>query len=496
MQGSASPLPVLQRASLAARPWPAAASSTALCSTQAGDDEKRNSRNPFKQLAALVVLVVGTLRNKLFRVKPIGAIRAKILELPPLQKRRLRLLVSLFLFSALSSSTLRIIRYNMGMGPGTEVATEVAYSAFLEMLNNPEVAGKVTDMTVATGGKFEWMLEGKKFFSVTVPVAEQMVQRLQDAGVPFRASVVPTASRILTRMLTGALQIAYIAFWVILFRRNMGGGNNPAKKLGQKLPPGLSFDDVAGVDEAKQEVSEVVDMLKRPDHYANLGARIPRGVLLVGPPGTGKTLLARCMAAEAGVPFFYCSGSDFVEMFVGRGAARIRALFEKARKAAPCILFIDEVDALGKQRSGGMIRGNDEAEQTLNQLLASMDGLDRSGVGITVLGATNRYDILDEALTRPGRFDRIVTVPVPDKNGRLAILRVHTKKLSLDDTCNLEKVAIAARGLSGAELESVCNEAAIRAVRRNSQAISQTDFDEATQYFFKTRMRGPINLRF
>jgi len=223
---------------------------------------------------------------------------------------------------------------------------------------------------------------------------------------------------------------------------------------------------------------------------ATAGARLPAGVLMVGPPGTGKTLLARVMAAQAGVPFFYCSGSDFVELFVGRGAARMRSLFKEAQEAAPCLVFIDELDALGKQRSLRIASSNDEVEQTLNQMLACMDGVDSNNNGVVVMGATNRYEILDPALTRPGRFDRLVRINLPDEDGREAILRVHTRRLRLRGDVNLRTVAEQTPSYSGAELESLANEAAIRAVRRSSEVIVPQDFEGAIRSFNEARRRG------
>ena len=232
-------------------------------------------------------------------------------------------------------------------------------------------------------------------------------------------------------------------------------------------------------------------MLRDPSRYSAAGARLPSGVLMVGPPGTGKTLLARVMAAQAGVPFFYCSGSDFVELFVGRGAARMRALFKEAAAAAPCLIFVDELDALGKQRSLRLSGSNDEVEQTLNQMLACMDGLETSNNGVVVMGATNRYEILDPALTRPGRFDRLVRIALPDDAGRRAILGVHTRKLSLGPTVDLAVIAAATPGYSGAELAALSNEAAIRAVRRSAELLDQADFVDAINTFNQGRRRAP-----
>lgn len=243
---------------------------------------------------------------------------------------------------------------------------------------------------------------------------------------------------------------------------------------------GIRFKDVAGVDESKAELEEVVDFLQNPTKYSEIGGKIPKGVLLVGPPGTGKTLLAKAVAGEAEVPFFRMSGADFVEMFVGVGAARVRDLFRQARENSPCIIFIDEIDAIGRSRSGAGFGGNDEREQTLNQLLVEMDGFD-SRTGVIILAATNRPEILDPALLRPGRFDRQVLVDKPDLDGRLAILQIHTRDIKMEDDVDLKKVAQAAAGLAGADLANIANEAALLAVRSNRKKVTQEDFDEAIE---------------
>jgi ATP-dependent Zn protease len=362
-----------------------------------------------------------------------------------------------------------------------------------------------------------------------VNAPNELLQQLRSNGISFAASATPRATT-----LAVAVRTFLVGFYfLILFRfykavtGSMGGGKNDsvgklATNINRDLPR-ASFDEIQGIDSAKVEVMELVDVLRNPDKYAILGARAPTGLLLVGPPGTGKTMLARATAATAGVPLLYCSGSDFVEMFVGRGAARVRQLFDRAQKLAPCIIFIDELDALGKSRdfggfgSGMMQRSNDEAEQTLNQLLACMDGLDSSRQ-VCVLAATNRKDVLDSALIRPGRFDRIVKLELPNAFGREKILRVHASKLpgfmegsGLDaDRPNalgkgrlvdLSAIAAVTEGFSGAELEFLVNEAAIRAVRRVSSALQEgttpigdivphveaKDFEESLRSFFETR---------
>ena len=271
----------------------------------------------------------------------------------------------------------------------------------------------------------------------------------------------------MSRKLTGGAQ------GVMSFSQN-------SKKLVAEENTGVRFSDVAGEDEAKAELVEVVDFLKNPERYTQMGAKIPKGVLLVGPPGTGKTLLAKAVAGEAGVPFFRMSGADFVEMFVGVGAARVRDLFRQAREKSPCIIFIDEIDAIGRKRSDAAVGGNDEREQTLNQLLVEMDGFD-SRTGVIILGATNRAEVLDPALLRPGRFDRQVLVDKPDLDGREAILRIHTKDMKLGGDVDLRKIAQASAGLAGADLANIANEAALQAVRNGRENISQADFEEAIE---------------
>ena len=312
------------------------------------------------------------------------------------------------------------------------------------------------------------------------------VPLLDEMGVEYYATA-PAQPSLLLSLLSAFLPI--IVF-IILFRwmskriAGSAGGvmsfNQNKSQIIAEGDTGVRFKDVAGCDESKLELEEVVDFLKHGDKYASIGARIPKGVLLVGPPGTGKTLLARAVAGEAGVPFFKMSGADFVEMFVGVGAARVRDLFKQAREKAPCIVFIDEIDAIGRQRSAAGIGGNDEREQTLNQLLVEMDGFD-SRSGVILLAATNRAEILDPALLRPGRFDRQVLVDKPDLEGRLAILKIHSAKLKLSPSVDLRKIAQASAGLAGADLANICNEAALMAVRAGRERIVQEDFEEAIE---------------
>lgn len=280
--------------------------------------------------------------------------------------------------------------------------------------------------------------------------------------------------------------IIAIGIFIFILRRMQGGGGakniftfgKSRARMSSDKDPKVTFSDVAGCDEAKQELQEIVDFLKDPDKFTKLGGRIPKGALLLGPPGTGKTLLARAVAGEADVPFFSISGADFVEMFVGVGAARVRDLFDQAKKNHPCIIFIDEIDAVGRSRGAGLGGGHDEREQTLNQLLVEMDGFD-SNAGIILIAATNRPDILDSALMRPGRFDRQIVVDQPDVNGREEILKIHTKKIHLHEGVNLKKIAKGTPGLSGADLENLVNEAALLAARRSSDAVDNIDFENA-----------------
>nr|YP_010338175.1 cell division protein [Erythrolobus coxiae]UNJ17760.1 cell division protein [Erythrolobus coxiae] len=323
---------------------------------------------------------------------------------------------------------------------------------------------------------------------VELPViAQDLIPKLKAANVDLDAHPVRDNNavwNILGNLLFPLLLVAGLAF---LFRRSNGAGGGPgqARSFGKSnaniqmdATIDVTFDDVAGVDEAKEEFQEVVTFLKRPEKFTDVGARVPKGVLLVGPPGTGKTLLAKAIAGEAGVPFFSISGSEFVEMFVGVGASRVRDLFKQAKSNAPCIIFIDEIDAVGRQRGAGVGGGNDEREQTLNQLLTEMDGFE-GNTGIIVIAATNRADILDAALLRPGRFDRQITVDVPDYKGRLAILKVHSSDKILDKSIVLESIARRTPGFSGADLANLMNESAILTARRRKDAISQSEIDVA-----------------
>ena len=317
-----------------------------------------------------------------------------------------------------------------------------------------------------------------------------MIERLYDSGAKFESEIIEEPSLLLTFLMSWVLPIAVFVALGRYFGKKMtekaGGPNSMMFGMGKssakiyvKSTSGIKFDDVAGEDEAKEILSEIVDFLHNPKKYEEIGAKMPKGALLVGPPGTGKTLLAKAVAGEANVPFFSISGSEFVEMFVGMGAAKVRDLFKQAKEKAPCIVFIDEIDAIGQKRDG-RIGGNDEREQTLNQLLSEMDGFDGSK-GVVILAATNRPESLDPALLRPGRFDRRVPVELPDLAGREAILRVHAKNIRVQDNVDFAAVARAASGASGAELANIINEAALRAVRSGRKIVTQADLEESVE---------------
>lgn len=337
-------------------------------------------------------------------------------------------------------------------------------------------------------GQLKGYEEGK-FFLTYVPISDATIERIDAATKETNTKVNVQPAEETSGWVTFFTSIIPFVIMLILFffllNQAQGGGSRVMNfgkskaKLYNDDKKKVRFRDVAGADEEKQELVEVVEFLKDPRKFAELGARIPKGVLLVGPPGTGKTLLARAVAGEAGVPFFSISGSDFVEMFVGVGASRVRDLFENAKKNAPCIIFIDEIDAVGRQRGAGLGGGHDEREQTLNQLLVEMDGFG-ANEGIIIIAATNRPDILDPALLRPGRFDRQITVGRPDVKGREAVLKVHARNKPLDESVNLKSIAARTPGFSGADLENLLNEAALVAARRNKKKIDMSDIDEAT----------------
>ncbi len=361
----------------------------------------------------------------------------------------------------------------------------IHYSQFEAYLDD----GVIDEVTIGSStirGTFTNAIDGKTGF-VTTPVTPDLADRLNDTGVTYSGAVENTWFTTLLSWVLPAL--FFVGIWVFAIRR-MGGGQGMGSmmsigkskaKVYVESDTKVTFADVAGVDEAKTELQEVIDFLQDPKGYGSLGARMPKGILLVGPPGTGKTLLARAVAGEAGVPFYSISGSEFVEMFVGVGAARVRDLFEQARQAAPAIIFIDELDALGRARGANTMQGgNDEREQTLNQLLSELDGFDPSE-GVVLLSATNRPEILDPALLRAGRFDRQVLVDRPDRAGRVQILRVHMKKIVLSPEMELDDIAALTTGFSGADLANLVNEAALLATRRRAKVVTEDDFTHAIE---------------
>lgn len=362
------------------------------------------------------------------------------------------------------------------------VVESIPYSSFLGLLQE----GKVTEIAVSENEIQGKMItqEGKEQKFKSVRVDPELSDMLQNYQVTFKGEI---EVNYLQNVLSWVLPIVLlVAVWYFVIRRMSGNqpgfmsiGKNKAK-IYMEDELNIRFGDVAGVDEAKQELVEIIDFLKHPAKFSELGGKIPKGVLLVGPPGTGKTMLAKAVAGESGVPFFSLSGSDFVEMFVGLGAARVRDLFVQAKQKAPCIIFIDELDSLGKARGAGFNGGHDEREQTLNQLLSEMDGFDAK-VGVILMAATNRPEILDPALLRPGRFDRHVVVDRPDKAGRIKILKVHMKNVKIDESVNVEKIAGMTPGMSGADLANLANEAALMAVRHGKKAVGMTEFEEAVE---------------
>ncbi|MBA4795468.1 ATP-dependent zinc metalloprotease FtsH [Phenylobacterium sp.] len=370
--------------------------------------------------------------------------------------------------------------YSMMSGGGQAAgAREITYSQLLSRIDSGQV-----ESAIIRGPMVEVRdADGKSYTAVTPNNQDELVNRLEAQGADI--SVKPAGGITLVGVLIQALPILLLIGVWIFFMRQMQGGARGAMGFGKSKARMLTenknrvtFDDVAGVDEAKEELTEIVDFLKDPQKFQRLGGKIPKGALMVGPPGTGKTLLGRAVAGEAGVPFFYISGSDFVEMFVGVGASRVRDMFEQAKKNAPCIIFIDEIDAVGRHRGAGLGGGNDEREQTLNQLLVEMDGFDPNDA-IIVIASTNRPDVLDPALLRPGRFDRQVVVPNPDINGRERILRVHMKNVPLAADVDVKTIARGTPGFSGADLANLVNEAALMAARKNRRMVTQRDFEDA-----------------
>ena len=363
---------------------------------------------------------------------------------------------------------------------------ELTYNQFIQMVENDQidsVAVSSSEIEIHPKSSVDGYSPLKRYYTVRMESDDQLTQRLEDRGIEIRK--LQQTDSLMLDIVGSLLWFGFLVFLMTMMMRRMGGGGimgvgkSNAKVYVQK-ETGVTFKDVAGEDEAKESLTEIVDFLHNPEKYTKMGAKLPKGALLVGPPGTGKTLLAKAVAGEAHVPFYSLTGSDFVEMFVGVGASRVRDLFKQAQESAPCIIFIDEIDAIGKSRDSRYGGGNDEREQTLNQLLSEMDGFD-SSKGLLVLGATNRPEILDPALLRPGRFDRRVIVDKPDLKGRVNILKVHSKDVLLDDTVDFEEIALATSGAVGADLANMMNEAAIMAVKHGRKAVSQKDLFEAVE---------------
>ena len=367
-------------------------------------------------------------------------------------------------------------------------SSEISYDKFIKMVDNGEVK-KVTlqsDTLTIVPKQQDSDFSEKVYYTNQMESEDKLTERLEGTGIKFQSQPPDAVSEVVAMLVSVLLPTLLLFALLMIFMRRMnkgggmmGVGKSRAKAYIQK-DTGVTFKDVAGQDEAKESLQEVVDFLHNPGKYTTIGAKHPKGALLVGPPGTGKTLLAKAVAGEAQVPFFSLSGSEFVEMFVGVGASRVRDLFEEAKKNAPCIIFIDEIDAIGKSRDSRYGGGNDEREQTLNQLLAEMDGFDTSK-GLLILAATNRPEVLDPALLRPGRFDRRVIVDRPDLKGRIEILKVHARNVSLDETVDFENIALATSGAVGSDLANMVNEAAILAVKNGRRAVSQRDLLEAVE---------------
>ena len=382
---------------------------------------------------------------------------------------------------------LAVLLFNLLAVPAMANAAvkEVDYGTFMDMTEKGDI-GKVeieSNQIIFTDKS------GQSFYKTGLMDDPDRTERLYKAGAEFSSEIVEQTSPLLSFVLTWVLPIL-IFVWIgdVMSKKMMNGGPNSlmfnmggsSAKVYVKSADGIRFDDVAGEEEAKENLTEIVEYLHNPEKYREVGANMPKGVLLVGPPGTGKTMLAKAVAGEANVPFFSMSGSEFVEMFVGMGASKVRDLFKQAKEKAPCIVFIDEIDAIGQKRSGGQYGGNDEREQTLNQLLTEMDGFEGNN-GVIILAATNRPESLDPALTRPGRFDRRVPVELPDLKGREAILQVHAKKIKVAEDVDFNKIARMASGASGAELANIVNEAALRAVRNGRKIVEEADLEESIE---------------
>jgi len=367
----------------------------------------------------------------------------------------------------------------MTTSSGTAGASEITYSEFQRQVD----AGQIKEATIK-GNKVSTVINGQRQVAVFREMELDFASRLQTKGVNVKVEDAESGGTILSYFISALPLLFIVGLWFFLMRQMQGGGGramsfgkSKARLLTEKHGR-VTFDDVAGVDEAKEELEEIVDFLKDPTKFQRLGGKIPKGALLVGPPGTGKTLIARAVAGEANVPFFTISGSDFVEMFVGVGASRVRDMFEQAKKNAPCIIFIDEIDAVGRHRGAGLGGGNDEREQTLNQLLVEMDGFE-ANEGIIIIAATNRPDVLDPALLRPGRFDRQVTVGNPDIVGREKILKVHMRNVPLSKDVEPKTIARGTPGFSGADLANLVNEAALLAARRGRRSVGMREFEDA-----------------
>jgi cell division protease FtsH len=364
---------------------------------------------------------------------------------------------------------------------------EIDYGSFITMTEN----GEIGDVQIQSNQILFTDKDGTQVYKTGVMDDPNLVERLQNSGARFSSEIVEESSPFLSILLTWIIpMVIFIIIGQLMAKKLVSKAGGPGSmmfntgrnnaKVYVKSSNGITFADVEGEDEAKENLMEIVDYLHNPGKYKEIGASMPKGVLLVGPPGTGKTMLAKAVAGEANVPFFSMSGSEFVEMFVGMGASKVRDLFSQAKEKAPCIVFIDEIDAIGQKRNSGHLGGNDEREQTLNQLLTEMDGFEGNS-GVIILAATNRPDSLDPALTRPGRFDRRVPVELPDLKGREAILKVHSKKIKVADNVDFKQIARMASGASGAELANIVNEAALRAVRDNRRYATQADLEESIE---------------
>ncbi|GCE65394.1 ATP-dependent zinc metalloprotease FtsH [cyanobiont of Ornithocercus magnificus] len=390
------------------------------------------------------------------------------------------------------------------VAPRNAAVARMSYGRFLDYID----AGRVTAVDIYDGGRNAVVeavdpdLDNRvQRLRVDLPgLAPELINTLKVEGISFDVHPPRTSPPVLGLLGNLLFPLLLIGALILLARRSSGmpGGPGQAMQFGKtkarfamEAETGVMFDDVAGVAEAKQDLQEVVTFLKQPERFTSVGAQIPKGVLLVGPPGTGKTMLAKAIAGEAGVPFFSLSGSEFVEMFVGVGASRVRDLFKRAKENSPCLIFIDEIDAVGRQRGAGIGGGNDEREQTLNQLLTEMDGFEGNS-GIIIIAATNRPDVLDSALMRPGRFDRQVTVDAPDIQGRLAILKVHCRNKKLDSTLSLENIARRTPGFTGADLANLLNEAAILTARRRKESIGLVEIDDAVDRIIAGMERQPL----